>query len=346
MVQAVWRGVLGARVGPTAALGELLSHLRQSASGGQDASPPLQPRDAWLTAQIGIALMGSYEQQREWHAGYTVLQQLHLHGVHYATFSRPPSPLSSPHPSPCGVALMAAGFCLHTNRLDGAIEVLRGCDWARQLLPSNPEELRVWAEGLRVLAERLLTGGLLEGAWQALEALDACPLPQQNQLAVANLHNRLLQQLLSAGQGGVALLVYQKMQEVGLQCLPSAFTALLAGMQSLGRAEEARELCKAAIARGVYSPLACKDVFQLVLPMGLDRLEIQLLLGHHLEGLGENVRRGELQPLTIGFAAGVCSMAHPAISSSVPFSFFSSPFSLSSSFPLSFQALAIIWSRC
>ena len=326
VVLSLWRGLLVAPGGLAHALQDFITHLKRSsahpAGAPAEGKPALSRRDMWMAAQVGVALMRGCRCRCDWAGGFAVLQLLHRHSIHYIAFSRPSAPLPchaplcpAPHPSPCGVALMAVEICLGNDRLDGAIEVLKGCNWTRPPLPGNTD-LAARAEGLLALAERHLARGLLEGAWQVLEALGACPVPAASVTAAACLHNRLLHSLLQQGggaldRGGGALEVYRGMCEAGLQPLPSCLSALLAGLVAKGQPERARELCQAAVDEGRYAPLSARDPLQVVVPPGLERLEMHLLLQWHLRGLagGQPDR-----PLLISFAAGTPETASPPLS--------------------------------
>ena len=66
----------------------------------------------------------------------------------------------------------------------------------------------------------------------------------------------------------------------------------------------ARELCCDAIANKCYAPLVKNCVFDVTLPLGLIRLELQLLLEDCLKKIASEVANGCSKDLTIHLSAG------------------------------------------
>lgn len=68
----------------------------------------------------------------------------------------------------------------------------------------------------------------------------------------------------------------------------------------------ARELCEEAIAGSRYAPLVKRDLFDITLPLGLMRLEMQLLLEDALRKVAAEVGSGCTKDLIIHLSAGQC----------------------------------------
>ncbi len=159
---------------PAAAFSSFLNHLDKSRSssfnpvnrGGKSGpGSSLLSSDRWLASQLGIALIRLYEQKKDWHGGFSVLQTLHLYKIPYVKLSQPPSNLPilvfSP-PTSCGVALMAAGLCLHIHHgTTSAMEVLDSSDWVEAV--GEEEELQR-LELILSVARCSLEGGMLSDA--------------------------------------------------------------------------------------------------------------------------------------------------------------------------------------
>lgn len=76
---------------------------------------------------------------------------------------------------------------------------------------------------------------------------------------------------------------------------------------SLPQSALAKELCVTAIADNCYAPLVQKDVFELLFPPGLIRLELQLLLEDYLRKKAvQEVQKGNTHDLAIHMSAGGC----------------------------------------
>ena len=71
----------------------------------------------------------------------------------------------------------------------------------------------------------------------------------------------------------------------------------------------ARELCEDAIAGSRYAPLVKRDQFDVTLPLGLIRLEMQLLLEDRLRKVAAEVGSGCTKDLTIHLSAGQCNLS-------------------------------------
>lgn len=263
----------------------------------------LTSSDRWLISQLGIILMRECERNQQWQSGFVILHHLHRFGIHYVNLSQPTSGLPSldPPPTPCGVALTATKICLMVEQTTGALEVLKGCQWVKA---SNPEELQQRTEMLVTLTERCLDLRMFQEAWKCLEAIDGSAIQKKFINAVNNLHNKLLQNILSLRQTDFALSIYQTMKSVKLQCLPSVFSSLLQNLCEKGQGNFAKELCKIAIAENSYSPLSSGDIFKVTLSMGLVSVEIHALLENHLQKIVRELEGRQLLPLTVHFASG------------------------------------------
>ena len=309
-VEAVWKTVTNSKQKPANAFASLVTHLSQSRAAGTppagSTSPPGEPlmqNDRWLVSQVGIGLMRECERNRDWQNAFVVLHHLHRFGIHYVTLSHPTAtlPVLRPPLTPCGVALMAVKICLVVEQSTGALEVLKGCNW---ICASSAEELVQRTELLLRLTEHCLNSQMYQSAWECLKAIDGSAIQKSFVYAVTNVHNKLLQSLLTQQQSDFALRIYQTMSSAKLQCLPSIFTALLDALYSNGLTEIAKQLCKSAIGKDFYGPLAKGNLFDMSLPMGLSRVETHLLLESHLQRIARELGRGELRTLTVHFTAG------------------------------------------
>ena len=267
----------------------------------------LTPNDRWLVSQIGIALLKLSEVNQQWQSGFVVLHHLHRFGIHYVNLLEPTSdlpPLQLHTLSPCSVALTAVRICLMVQQIAGALEVLKGCRWVKA---SNSEELKERTELLVSLTEQCLQGRMYQEAWRCLEAIDSSAVQRNFTQVIANLHNKLLQGILTLKQTDLALSVFSEMHRLRLPCLPSIFSTLLDNLCETSRTDQARDLCRTAIKEKMYSPLAMSDMFQVILPMHVVRVEAHLLLESHLRRIGNVMMTSKqwLQPLTIHFAAGI-----------------------------------------
>ena len=180
-----------------------------------------------MISQVGIALLKGYDRTENWQSGFLLLHYLHFHGIHYVKFSQPPSNLPPfvPHaPSPCEVALLSVKLCLQVDQVDGALEVLRGCDWIKV---STDEELKKRTEMLCGVTKKCLDKKKLQEAWKCLDNIDCAEIKVECLNMITNLHNRLLQDVLALRETSFALSIHSKMKHCKLQCLPTVFSALL-----------------------------------------------------------------------------------------------------------------------
>lgn len=184
--------------------------------------------DRWLISQVGIALLIGCDQHGDWQSGFIILHNFHLYGIHYVKHSLPRSnlpPFLSCPPSPCEVALLAVKICMKMKQISGALEVLRGCEWIKA---ANDVELIKRTETLCSLAGECLELKMLQDAWKCLDSVDCeGKIVAEFVNKITNLHNKLLQSVLSSKETSFALSIHQKMKHCKLQCLPNVFSALL-----------------------------------------------------------------------------------------------------------------------
>ena len=228
-VGVVWRAINNSSLKTANAFSSLLAALAQSRSHAFSSPPQsaLLPSDKWLVSQLGIAILKIYETKEDWQSGFVVLHHLHRYGIHYVKLSEPSAhlpPCSPVPPTPCTVALSAINVCMHMDQVNGALEVLQGCEWIRA---SNNEELLLRTKLLTEMVEKFLHLRETQKAWKCLLAIDSESIVKNYQHAVTNLHNKLLQTLLSSKDVSLALSVYQVMRTNKLQCLPVYFSCLL-----------------------------------------------------------------------------------------------------------------------
>lgn len=242
-VYAVWKAISNSKLRSANAFSSFLSSLNQSrVSMVKSPSSPtptcssLFSSDRWLVSQIGIALLKTCEQNQDWQSGFVILHHLHRFGIHYVKLSQPNSNLPPcSHASsltPCQVALMAVNVCLHIDQVSGALEVFQGCEWIRA---ANSEELNIRTRMLLEIAEKCFQKKMNQEGWKCLQAIDSGTIMKQFIHAVSNLHNKLLQALLSTKDTSIALRVYHTMRGKQLQCLPSYFSVLLQNLHNSGQ---------------------------------------------------------------------------------------------------------------
>ena len=235
-VYSVWKGLVSTDQGAASGFSSLVKSLDQhravnSLTAVTESRKPgssLYPSDRWLISQVGIALLKYCDRLQDWQSGFLLLHNLHLYGVHYVKLSQPSSGLPPfvPHAlSPCEVALLAVKMCLKVEKVDAALEVLHGSEWVKT---SNGEELSKRTEVLCGVVKKCLEGRLLQEAWKCLENIDYGGKIVAGFLnIITNLHNILLQDVLSLRDTRLALDIHQKMRQCKLQCLPTVFSALL-----------------------------------------------------------------------------------------------------------------------
>lgn len=232
-VGVVWRAITASSLKVANSFSSFLSALSQSRSHTFSSSQTsLLSSDKWLVSQIAIALLKTCVIKEDWQGGFVILHCLHRYGVHYVKLSLPSAelpPCSPVPPSPCSVALLSIDVCLHMDQVKGALEVMQGCDWIQTTLP---HECLQRTHLLADMTERLLLVRDVENAWKCLQAIDSGLIPNQHQRTVTNLHNKLMQSLLSSKNIALALTVYKGMRAKKLQCLPSYFSCLLQGLCS------------------------------------------------------------------------------------------------------------------
>ena len=232
---SVWKGLVSTDQRAANCFSTLLESLDQHRAAKSHAvsdrhkpGSSLLPSDRWLISQVGIALLKGCDQHQDWQSGFILLHNLHLHGIHYVKLSQPNSslpPFMLRPPSPCEVALLAVKMCLKMEQINGALEVLRGCEWIKA---ATDEELIKRTETLCSLAEKCLEAKSLQEAWKCLDNIDCGGKVMAGFVnMVTNLHNKLLQNVLTLKETSFALNVYRKMKHYKLQCLPTVFSALL-----------------------------------------------------------------------------------------------------------------------
>ena len=311
-IYAVWKAINNSKQKPPNAFESLITYLGSSHSNllNKPSETVLDPNDRWLVSQIGIALIKSCAEAKQWQSGFVILHHLHRFGIHYVSFSQPSSglPPLTPHPSPCSVALTAVKICLMVDQIPGALEVFKGCKWVRA---SNLEELQQRTQLLVDLAQKSLEYKMFQEAWKFLEAIDSGSILKSFVTAVTNLHNKLLQSVLVLKQTDFALGIFQTMKALKLQCLPSIFSMLLQNLCNKSQSDVASRLCKDAIAENYYSPSVQGDLFEVVLPPGLVEVEVHLLLEDHLRRIVKDLDGREMRPLVVHFSAGTFSISFP-----------------------------------
>ena len=182
-------------------------------------------------SQVGVALLKSCESDEDWQSGFVVLHHLHRFGIHYVKLSQPNAclPPCMPHPpSPCSVALTAINVCMHMDQVSGALEVMQGCNWIQA---SNTLELNTRTKLLIEMVEKFLQLKQSENAWKCLQAVGTGVMKKYLHV-VTNLHNKLLQTLLSSNDLTMAQDVYRSMRDKKLQCLPTYFSSLIESLCS------------------------------------------------------------------------------------------------------------------
>ena len=306
-VYAVWKAINNSKQKPPNAFESFITYLGSSHSNSlnKPSETVLDPNDRWLVSQIGIALIKSCAEAKQWQSGFVILHHLHRFGIHYVSFSQPSSglPPLNPHPSPCSVALTAVKICLMVDQIPGALEVFKGCKWVRA---SNLEELQQRTQLLVDLAWKSLEYKMFQEAWKFLEAIDSCSIIKPFVTMVTNLHNKLLQSVLVLKQTDFALSIFQTMKSLKLQCLSSIFSMLLQNLCNKSQSDVARRLCKGAIAENYYTcPLVQGDLFEVALPPGLVEVEVHLLLEDHLRRVVKDLEGREMRPLIVHFSAGI-----------------------------------------
>ena len=234
-VYSVWKGLVSTDQRAANCFSTLLESLDQyraakshSVSEQRKPGSSLLPSDRWLISQVGIALLKGCDQHQDWQSGFLLLHNLHLHGIHYVKLSQPSSslpPFVPRPPSPCEVAMLAVKMCLKMKQVTGALEVLHGCEWIKA---ANDEELIKRTETLCSVAEKCLAEKKLQDAWKCLDSIDCGGKVVAGSInMITNLHNKLLQNVLSQKETSFALTIHRKMKHFKLQCLPTVFSALL-----------------------------------------------------------------------------------------------------------------------
>lgn len=235
-VYSVWKGLVSTDQGAASGFSSLVKSLDQhrTVNSHMAVTKPHKPgsslfsSDRWLVSQVGIALLKHCDRLQYWQSGFLLLHNLHLYGVHYVKWSQPSSRLPPfvPHaPSPCEVVLLAVKICLKVEKVDAALEVLHGSEWIKT---SNSEEVSKRTEVLCGVVKKCLERRLLQEAWKCLENIDCgSKIVAGFVNIITNLHNILLQDVLSLGDTSFALNVHQRMRQCKLQCLPTVFSALL-----------------------------------------------------------------------------------------------------------------------
>jgi hypothetical protein len=124
--------------------------------------------------------------------------------------------------------MLAVKMCLKMKLVTGALEVLHGCEWIKA---ANDEELILRTETLCGLAEKCLADEMAQDAWKCLDSIDCGghggKVVAGSVNVITNLHNKLLQNVLSQKETNFALTIHRKMKHYKLQCLPTVFSALL-----------------------------------------------------------------------------------------------------------------------
>ena len=241
-VHAVWKAITNSSLRSANAFSCFLSSLNQSrVSMIKSPSSPtptcssLFSSDRWLVSQIGIALLKTCEQNQDWQSGFVILHHLHRFGIHYVKLSQPNSnlpPCSHASHTPCLVALMAVNVCLHIDQVSGALEVFQGCEWIQA---ANTDELNLRTRMLLETAEKCFQRKMNQEGWKCLQAINSGVIMKKFIHAVCNLHNKLLQTLLSSKDMSFALQVIHTMRGKQLQCLPSYFSILLQNLHNSGQ---------------------------------------------------------------------------------------------------------------
>ena len=235
VLYSVWKGMVSTDQRAVNCFRSLLASLDQyrtprshTANDHHKPGSSLLASDRWLISQVGIALLKGCDQHQDWQSGFLLLHNFHNYGIHYVKLSQPSSclpPFMPRPPSPCEVALLAVKMCLKMEQVGGALEVLRGCNWIEA---SNDDELNKRTEMLCSLAEKCLEERMLQEAWKCLDNIDSRGKVLTGFInMVTNLHNKLLQNVLTLRETSFSLTIYRKMKNGKLQCLPTVFSALL-----------------------------------------------------------------------------------------------------------------------
>ena len=232
---AVWKGLVSSDQKPVIGFFSLLKSLDQHRAAkvltpteSRKAGNFLLPRDRWLVSQVGLAILKSCDSQQDWDNGFLILHALHSHGVNYLRLSQLSAslpPFQPGPPSPCQLAMLAVKTCIKCGQVGGALEVLHGCDWIKA---SNDDDLKLRTEMLCCVAEWCLKEQKLQKVWECLDKVDSGgKILAGFVYTVTNLYNRLLQEVVTGKDPGLALKIHRRMKQCKLQSLPTVFSALL-----------------------------------------------------------------------------------------------------------------------
>lgn len=304
VVLAVWRAITESEHKPANAFSNLLEQLKLTQPPTKDGF--LCPCDHWLVTQLGIALLKMYTDTEHWQSGFVILHHLHRYKIRYITNCKPFAPLpplKSSLPSPYGLAKTAVTTCLRVDNLVVAVDVLSGCDW---LSSYSPEEHEERTQLLVTVAERCLEASMYEDCCRCLQELSCLSAKSKHFTPVAKLHNRLLENTLSASGSDVDLSrrIYSNMNNANFLCVPRNFSLLLEKLCNLLQLSTARELCQQAIDKKFYPPVTLGDLFSVYLPPSIHHIEVCSLIKQHLHRMSRELEGKLLLPLIINFDKG------------------------------------------
>ena len=94
----------------------------------RDVVPPLSTAIMQLVGQMGLSLLLQAANDQHWEAGFTILHQLHRHGVHYIDHTPYDNEASNQFPTKCSRMMAGVLVCVNVSP-DAALEVFRGCSW-------------------------------------------------------------------------------------------------------------------------------------------------------------------------------------------------------------------------
>lgn len=191
------------------------------------------------------------------------------------------------------IALLATDMCLCLHKdpqFDGAVEVLRGCNYAIPLdgSPLSPEEAEKRRSTFEKLSSHYLGVGNYAIVYELLQHVGDKDIFGMTSLK--SIYNELLKKYIAEKKVDDAIGVIREMENELISRDPDVLRALVTCLGNIGRFLQASEIFKSSCLQGAYPPFPTgDDLWKASVWNSFSKFEIQFYLEHHLRLLNNHV---------------------------------------------------------
>lgn len=193
------------------------------------------------------------------------------------------------------IALLATDMCLCLNKdpqFDGAVEVLRGCNYAIPFDGSllSQEEAEKRRSTFEKLSSHYLSVGNHALVYELLQHVGDKDVFGQTSLK--SIYNELLKKYIAEKKVDDAIGVIREMENELISRDPNVLRALVTCLGNIGRFLQASEIFKSSCLQGTYQAFPMgEELWKASVWITFSKFEIQFYLEHHLQLLNKHVEQ-------------------------------------------------------